>query len=300
MGHSYRLGRPLTVRLLLSGSGRRSRCSTRRDENFEETLGEADVGGELHKKYGLPDVAQLLHDLNDARKSAAYGDIHNSRNLSGGALAQILRWPTERSREWICKFLTSAPANESILAVVAIGSAVRPNVSSDDLDLIVIAAEATPLQISPPIEVDLRLYSAAIVDAQIASGHDLLGWAVKFGRVLFQRDHYWDRMVGSWQDRLPLPSAALARERAAGAHERLVKVLEFGDADAAHEQAVLYLTHLARAELLDRGIYPASRPELASQLRVSSRCQFAEQLDRFLQDDRTEKARIDQLLQLSA
>lgn len=107
-------------------------------------------------------------------------------------------------------------------------------------------------------------------------------------------------MVGSWQDRLPLPSAALARERAAGAHERLVKVLEFGDADAAHEQAVLYLTHLARAGLLDRGIYPASRPELASQLRVSSRCQFAEQLDRFLQDDRTEKARIDQLLQLSA
>ena len=35
----------------------------------------ADVGEELHKKYGLPDVAQLLHDLNDARKSAAYGDV---------------------------------------------------------------------------------------------------------------------------------------------------------------------------------------------------------------------------------
>jgi pyruvate-formate lyase len=35
----------------------------------------ADVAGELHMKHGLPDIEQLLRDLNDARKSAAYGDI---------------------------------------------------------------------------------------------------------------------------------------------------------------------------------------------------------------------------------
>ena len=35
----------------------------------------ADIAAELHKKHGLPDVDQLLRDLNDARKSAAYGDI---------------------------------------------------------------------------------------------------------------------------------------------------------------------------------------------------------------------------------
>jgi len=35
----------------------------------------ADVAVELHKTHGLPDVTKLLHDLNDARKSAAYGDI---------------------------------------------------------------------------------------------------------------------------------------------------------------------------------------------------------------------------------
>jgi hypothetical protein len=29
----------------------------------------------LHKRHGLPDVAQLLRDLNNARKAAAYGDI---------------------------------------------------------------------------------------------------------------------------------------------------------------------------------------------------------------------------------
>jgi hypothetical protein len=76
--------------------------------------------------------------------------------------------------------------------------------------------------------------------------------------------------------------------------------LEFGDADAAHEQAASYLTHLARAELLDRGIYPASRPEMASQLRAISSNQIAEQLDSLLQTGPTEKARLDQVLKLSA
>ena len=35
----------------------------------------AAVASRLHKKYGLPDVEQLLRDLNEARKSAAYGDV---------------------------------------------------------------------------------------------------------------------------------------------------------------------------------------------------------------------------------
>ncbi|MGD0773121.1 MAG: hypothetical protein ABSC05_09900 [Candidatus Solibacter sp.] len=150
------------------------------------------------------------------------------------------------------------------------------------------------------MEIDLRTYFAATIDAQIASGHDLLGWAIRFGKCLFQRDHCWDRIIDAWKDRLPLPSAALARERAASAHERLAKVLESGDTDAVHDQAVSYLTHLARAELLERGVYPASRPELASQLRACDGSQVAEQLDRLLQNDRIDKARIDQVLKLTA
>src|SRR5215204_4697888 len=35
----------------------------------------ADTARELHNNHGLPDVEQLLRDLNDARKAAAYGDI---------------------------------------------------------------------------------------------------------------------------------------------------------------------------------------------------------------------------------
>src|SRR6266851_9344664 len=34
-----------------------------------------DTSAELREKFDLPDVEQLLRDLNDARKAAAYGDI---------------------------------------------------------------------------------------------------------------------------------------------------------------------------------------------------------------------------------
>jgi hypothetical protein len=200
----------------------------------------------------------------------------------------------------MCLRIDSARVNRSIVAVVAIGSAVCPNVTSADLDLIVICANTGSLTDRAPLEIDLRDYSAADVDTQIASGNDLLGWGIKFGKALFQRDHYWDRLVNSWRDRLPLPSAAVARNRAASAHRRLAKVMEFGDADASQEQAVSYLTHLVRAELLDRGVYPASRPELPSQLRALGSFQIAEWLDGLLQNKLTEIAQIDRLLKVPA
>jgi hypothetical protein len=218
---------------------------------------------------------------------------------SRDSLRRVLRWPTERARRWTCDFLNSAQADDTLLAVVAIGSAVRPNVLSADLDLVVISAEANSLHIAPPMEIDLRVYSDDAINAQIAGGHDLLGWAIKFGRPLFQRDRFWDRIVEDWRDRLPLPSAKLARERAVSAHKRLTRMLVSGDTDAIHEQVVSYLTHLARAELLDRGIYPASRPELASQLRAVDVTRIADQLDRVLQSESIENVRIEHVPKLT-
>lgn len=34
-----------------------------------------DIAAELHEKNGLPDITDLLRDLNDARKAAACGDV---------------------------------------------------------------------------------------------------------------------------------------------------------------------------------------------------------------------------------
>ncbi len=212
---------------------------------------------------------------------------------------QVLRWPTPRSRDWTNAFLESADRNPNIIAVVAVGSAVRPRVPSADIDLVVICRDPDDLKEVPPLEVDLRAFSAADIDAQLKSGHDLLGWAVRFGRVLFQREFFWGRVVDSWCLRLPLPSSKLARARAARAYRHLANVFQLGDADAARELALSYLAHSARAELLDRDVYPASRPELAEQLRGIGNFRLAEWLDHVLHDESTELSQIERLLKLA-
>ena len=55
--------------------------------------------------------------------------------------------------------------------------------------------------------------------------------------------------------------------RAAKAKELYNELLALGDSDAANEQLLTILTHLARARLIEGGIYPASCPELVEQLR---------------------------------
>lgn len=183
-------------------------------------------------------------------------------------LKAIKRWPTEASRKWVRTFLNSAVNDDNIVAVIAVGSAVRPHVPSVDLDLIVLCRDPTRMRDKPPIEIDLRSYAVDRVDVLIESGNDLLGWAIMYGEVLLQKDDYWSLLVKSWQDQLPLPSIEVATRRASEAFDRVRNMLDIGDEEAAYEQAVSYVTHLARVELLRRGRYPTSRPELPSELRT--------------------------------
>ena len=64
-----------------------------------------------------------------------------------------------------------------------------------------------------------------------------------------------------------------------------MNVLEIGDVDAALEQAISYLTHLAWADLLERGIFPASRRELPGQLRAIDSQRLADCLEGLLDGD---------------
>jgi len=188
------------------------------------------------------------------------------RNRGDTPLESVRRWPTGRAKEWTQLFLDLARRDDNIVAVVAIGSAVRPSVQSADLDLVVICKEPAKMKDKPPIEVDLRAYPSSQVAALIGGGNDLLGWALMFGKVLFQRDNYWDAVLISWKDRIPLPSYDTAVKRADKALDRLREMLDVGDQSAASEMALSYLTHLARSELLDSHQYPRSRPELPEQL----------------------------------
>jgi hypothetical protein len=210
---------------------------------------------------------------------------------------QIQRWPTARSKNWTESFLDSAREDKNIMAVVAVGSAVRPSVPTFDLDLVVICRERAKLTAKPPIEIDMRAYAADQVDGLIRGGNDLLGWAVKFGKLLFQREGLWDTILESWHDRLPLPSAEIASQRADDAFRRMKNVYELGDSDAAYEQALSYVTHLARAELLKRRVYPASRPELPGQLHAIGCLRIAGWLEKLIDHTPGNSEQIAELLE---
>ena len=186
---------------------------------------------------------------------------------------------------WTENFLDSVRDDLSIAAVIAIGSAVRPNGGAVDLDLVMICRDRLNLRGSRPMEVDLRVYRADDVDRLVAEGHDVLGWAIKFGQVLFQRSGFWDMTLSRWKNNLPLPSPDIPRVRARETRRRFLNVLEIGDLDAALEQAVSYLTHLAWAELLEAGTFPASRRELPSQLRAMDSHGLADSLEGLLDAD---------------
>ncbi|SPE34290.1 hypothetical protein SBA6_350016 [Candidatus Sulfopaludibacter sp. SbA6] len=49
----------------------------------------AETAAGLHTAHGLPDISHLLHELNDARKAAAYGDVEAPDLDAEGVASQI-------------------------------------------------------------------------------------------------------------------------------------------------------------------------------------------------------------------
>ena len=197
---------------------------------------------------------------------------------SDQALAAVRSWPSSRARLWTIDAMTVARQDSAILAIVASGSAVRDVAKSDDLDLVLVYRKVRPNLPRPPIGVDLQQHQASEVSPKLAKGHDFLSWAVRFGQPLFERRQWWSRLRADWIDRLSLPSAAEARKRARRAQQLHREMQSLGDHDAATENYVSMLTHLARATLSDAGVLPRSRPELADQLRQIGELPLADRL----------------------
>ncbi len=109
--------------------------------------------------------------------------------------AAVCSWPDNEARGWARDLMQAARQNGAVNAVVATGSAVRDVDRSDDLDLVLVYQEARPSLPRPPISVDLRCYDQADVSARLIAGHSYLSWAVRFGRVLFERDQWWRSRV---------------------------------------------------------------------------------------------------------
>jgi hypothetical protein len=148
------------------------------------------------------------------------------------------------------------------------------------------------------MEVDVREYDQDEVESRIAAGHDLLGWAVKFGIAIHEKGEYWTKLVHRFEN-IPLPSAGVARSRADRVKVHVEELVTLGDEDAAAEQLLSYLTHIARAELIDAGVFPASRPELPEQLRRLGRGGLADALDAVIEGRRPAREIFDASKKLS-
>jgi len=194
-------------------------------------------------------------------------------------LTDQVQWPSEAAREWAIRAIEELRANPRILAVVFFGSSVRPVSSVGDLDLLVVFEGDEPELTGVPMDVDVRSYSASMVPELIVKGHDLLGWALRYGVLAYQRHAYWSDLRQEWMPKLPFPSAVVAEQRAERAGGLLRKLQAIGDEDASAEQYLSVLTHRARSFLLRRDVFPISRPELAGQLRQAGQSELAVQLE---------------------
>src|SRR6266498_1434246 len=147
-----------------------------------------------------------------AQGSGAQDSMGEQARIDSGV---VRRWPSLAARRWFEAFTDSAASDSNVLALIAVGSAVRSNVQSDDLDLVVVCRNRKLFHCRAPVEVDVHAFEAARLETMLSSGHPLLGWAVRLGRVVFDRHGYWKELLRIWHGKVPLPDPALARHRAA-------------------------------------------------------------------------------------
>ena len=206
---------------------------------------------------------------------------HTAGMLIAGTdrLDVIRRWPRLHAREWATQMVAELSALPGTLAIVAVGSAVRDVARSADVDFVVIHDGLKPRLLNRPIDVDVRLYTRERAEELAAQGNDYVVWAIRLGAMVYDRGGYWERLRERWLDAAPWPSASDSETRAARACKYFGELSAMGDTVGALEQRISMLTHLARAKLLRAGHFPASRPELPTQLRQIAEEALADQLE---------------------
>lgn len=177
----------------------------------------------------------------------------------------VRRW-VGSSRNWIESFLAEAKSNPSIIAIVAMGSAVRERGHRrSDMDLLVLYSGKRPL-VEAPLEVDIRWYPINKLEELLSSGHEIVCWALKFGFALYDVEGRWTELERKWKDRIPMPSRSDALDRAQRSLQRAKEMLEAEDEAAASDLLLSAVTQFVRAQLIEHQVFPASRPELPKQL----------------------------------
>lgn len=194
-------------------------------------------------------------------------------------LASEHRWPSDDAHAWVVAFAHDVCSATTTEALVLIGSIARPVQQVGDIDLLYVY-RGEPVDFRDhPIDVDIRAYTKEEFLDRLSKRHDVITWALRFGRVVCQRDQFWTALVDSFAGHLPLPRPEVAQDRAKRAFAVYQRLLEIGDKKAALEQRISWLTHRAWERLLRAQIHPASRPELPQQLRAIQEALLAADLE---------------------
>ena len=151
--------------------------------------------------------------------------------------------------------------------VVLVGSGARGvRNPRSDIDVLVLYGDDRRIRLRRPGDVHLQQDSRSRFLNRLADGDDYPGWALRFGTPLRDPGGWWAEHAAAeiekphWPDWRPKLEHARKRIRMAS------DLLEVGDLDASAEELLFAASHVARAVLLKQGMFPLSRPELASQL----------------------------------
>lgn len=206
--------------------------------------------------------------------------------MSDSKLAAVQRWIGD-SEAWVRALLARDLGGEGIVTIVMMGSAIRNRGHRrSDVDLLVVYRGERP-KLRPPVEVDIRYQPLAGLEAVAKTGHEIVTWALKFGVVLYDPENIWSALQLQLGSNLRLPDEKEARERARRSLRVCGEMISAGDEEAASDLILAALTQLVRAELISRGVFPASRPELPVQLKaLDPTNQLAELLSDAMYSDR--------------
>lgn len=152
------------------------------------------------------------------------------------------------------------------ISIVLVGSAARNLLTDEsDIDLMLIG---TARPVVPKSFPGFHIQSNSVAEflRNLQSGEDFEIWCVRLG-ILLHDGGQWTHIVESDEAR-QWPRWELKVAHGARRLFLAGSLLGMGDNEAAAEELVYTLGHIARALLLQAGVFPLSRPELAGQLRA--------------------------------
>jgi len=170
-------------------------------------------------------------------------------------------------------------ANNGAEFVVLIGSWARGTQDTEVSDIDILLGKPSSARCSNDDRMHVICLSSSELVDRVLEGDDFAAWCLRFGVPLSGR-RKWQTLKLQFDSQNSWPRTARKRELSRRLFQYASDLLAMGDAEAAQEELRAALGHLARAELLDRQVFPLSRPEVPNQLREAGLDTLAEALDK--------------------